>query len=105
MIHSFMQPSASKSARKTHSPACTRIPLLPFGLSAPAWARGDASSGASPPRDPADYVASLRALVARYGPAGSFWSENPSVPRRPLRTWQIWNEPQLRYQWADQDWQ
>ena len=47
----------------------------------------------------------MRALVARYGPVGSFWPENPGVPKRPLRTWQIWNEPQLRYQWSGRDWQ
>jgi hypothetical protein len=34
----------------------------------------------------------LRALVARYGPGGQFWKLHPELPRRPLRTWQIWNE-------------
>jgi hypothetical protein len=81
------------------------IDLLPIVIYAPPWAREDPSNGASPPRDAADYAAFLRALVTRYGPAGSFWIENPALPKRPLRTWQIWNEPQLRYQWADSDWQ
>jgi hypothetical protein len=81
------------------------IELLPIVIYAPAWARADASNGASPPRDPAAYAAYLRALVARYGPSGSFWSENPGIPKRPLRTWQVWNEPQLRYQWAAKDWE
>ncbi len=35
----------------------------------------------------------LRALVARYGPSGSFWDLHPELPRDPIRTWQIWNEP------------
>ena len=34
----------------------------------------------------------MRAAVVRYGPGGSFWSEHPNLPYRPIRTWQIWNE-------------
>ncbi len=33
------------------------------------------------------------AAVQRYGPRGSFWSEHPSVPERPITRWEIWNEP------------
>jgi hypothetical protein len=81
------------------------IEILPIVMYAPGWARQSADDAASPPRDNADYVAFLDALVARYGPTGSFWTEHSDVPKRPLRTWQIWNEPQLRYQWADKDWE
>ena len=35
--------------------------------------------------------------VQRYGPNGSFWAENPAVPKRPIRTWQIWNEENFKY--------
>ena len=37
----------------------------------------------------------LRDLVARYGPTGEFWrlKENEYIPYRPIRIWQIWNEP------------
>jgi hypothetical protein len=34
----------------------------------------------------------LRALVARYGPSGTFWTGHPELRREPIRTWQIWNE-------------
>jgi hypothetical protein len=34
----------------------------------------------------------LRALVGRYGPAGTFWELHPELPKDPIRTWQIWNE-------------
>ncbi len=34
----------------------------------------------------------LRALVERYGPAGTFWELHPELPNRPIRAWQIWNE-------------
>jgi hypothetical protein len=81
------------------------IEILPIVMYAPAWARQDPGNDASPPRSNDDYVAFLNALVARYGPSGTFWTEHPDVARRPLRTWQIWNEPQLPYQWADKNWQ
>jgi hypothetical protein len=32
------------------------------------------------------------AAVARYGPNGSFWAANPTIPYHPVRDWQIWNE-------------
>ncbi|HEX4730949.1 MAG TPA: hypothetical protein VH299_06745 [Solirubrobacterales bacterium] len=35
------------------------------------------------------------AVVARYGVGGAFWSENPSLPYDPVRTWEVWNEPNL----------
>ncbi|HEX2095839.1 MAG TPA: glycosyl hydrolase [Solirubrobacterales bacterium] len=35
--------------------------------------------------------------VARYGPEGAFWTANPAIPPRPIRTWQIWNEPNFKY--------
>lgn len=39
----------------------------------------------------------LRALVARYGTGGEYWSENPDAPEQPVLDWQIWNEPNIRY--------
>jgi hypothetical protein len=41
-------------------------------------------------------------LARRYGPDGSFWAEHPDVPRRPIRAWQLWNEPNLRGYWSRQ---
>ncbi len=34
----------------------------------------------------------LRVLIARYGPHGTFWALNPTVPYSPIRYWQLWNE-------------
>jgi hypothetical protein len=81
------------------------IQILPIIMYAPAWARRTSDDVASPPRSNDDYVAFLNALVARYGPSGSFWAEHSDLVKRPLRVWQIWNEPQLRYQWSDKDWE
>jgi hypothetical protein len=52
-----------------------------------------------PPRDPAQYAEFCRRLVLRYGPAGSFWIENPGLTPRPLTAVEIWNEPWLHNFW------
>jgi hypothetical protein len=72
----------------------------PVILRAPAWARVDPSNMSSPPKDPADFAAFLTQLVGRYGPTGTYWTENPSVPKSPQRVWQIWNEPNLDRYWS-----
>jgi hypothetical protein len=79
------------------------IRLLPVVIYAPRWARLFPDRDNSPPKDVRGYVAYLRALVGRYGPDGSFWAEHPDLTRSPLREWQVWNEPQLRFQWNGRD--
>jgi len=37
----------------------------------------------------------LRSAVDRYGPRGSFWRENPDLPRLAVRQWEIWNEENI----------
>jgi hypothetical protein len=76
------------------------IRLLPLVLRTPAWAASIPDELGSPPERFGDYTAYLRALVSRYGPEGSFWDENQKMPRRPLREWQIWNEPHLDVFWS-----
>lgn len=75
------------------------LELLPYVLRAPGWAQKYKASF-SPPKRNADYVRFLRALIHRYGPNGSFWKLHPELPLKPLRAWQIWNEPSKRYQWT-----
>jgi len=75
------------------------LPILfnppPFRSSAPAEPR----HGTYPPRRPAD-MGEFGALIARrYGPGGSFWREHPELPRLPVRSWQVWNEPNLPAYW------
>jgi hypothetical protein len=80
--------------------AARNIRLLPIVMATPAWAARDPSrGGASPPARNEDYTAYLAALLRRYGPQGTFWKERPDLPRRPLREWQIWNEPHLDVYW------
>jgi arabinogalactan endo-1,4-beta-galactosidase len=51
------------------------------------------------PRDNGLYGQYLTTLIQRYGPGGSFWAQHPELPRRPLRMWEIWNEPDILYYW------
>jgi hypothetical protein len=39
----------------------------------------------------------LRLAVLRYGPKGSFWRDHPELVKRPIRFWQIGNEPNFKY--------
>jgi hypothetical protein len=78
------------------------ITVLPVVFSTPRWARTDPDDPASPPRDPADYGRFLTALVDRYGPGGTLWAEHPEIRPRPIRAWQLWNEPNLRGYWSEQ---
>jgi hypothetical protein len=79
--------------------AIRNIDLLPVVFYTPRWARAFRSRFTSPPKERSDYVTYVAALVDRYGPNGTFWDENPDLPRRPLREWQIWNEPHLTSYW------
>lgn len=89
----------SRSDGDVRMAALHGVTLLPVVQYAPGWARAYPNRPTSPPRRESDYAAYLTALVARYGPNGSFWALNPSIPKRPVREWQIWNEPHLRTYW------
>jgi Glycosyl hydrolase catalytic core len=85
------------------------IEVLPFLNGAPAWAvpsvwvPGSGHTVKAPSHLPAAGSAAgawssfVKGAVVRYGPNGSFWAENPLVPKRPIRTWQVWNEPNFKY--------
>ncbi len=75
------------------------IQLLPVVRTTPAWAALNPYAVGSAPRNVSDYAVFLTALIGRYGPSGSYWTEHPEVPRLPVRTWQIWNEPHLNVWW------
>jgi hypothetical protein len=75
------------------------VALLPIVIYTPTWAARDASAVRSAPQHPSDYARFMRELVLRYGPSGSFWQERPDLPRRPIRDWQLWNEPHFDFYW------
>ena len=57
------------------------------------------TSATYPPRHYADLGTFGAAVVRRYGPNGSFWAQNPSVPKLPITSYQIWNEPNIPAYW------
>ena len=85
------------------------IELLPFLTGAPPWAvphvfvPGTGKTSKAPAHLPASGSAAgawanfVKGAVLRYGPNGTFWAENPIVPKRPIRAWQIWNEENFKY--------
>lgn len=77
------------------------IRALPYVFGTPSWvAKLDGrdcedACGTFAPRGTQALAAWRKFLAAaarRYGPDGSFWSENPTVPKLPIRIWQLWNE-------------
>lgn len=85
------------------------LEVLPFIYDAPTWAiprafvPGTHRSASAPIRLPVRGTAKsawagvLKGAIARYGPKGTFWAENPTLPKRPLRSWQVWNEENFKY--------
>lgn len=64
----------------------------PFIFGTPGWMD---SNPFAVPKSKAD-IRQMREfitdVVARYGSKGSFWAKNPSIPFKPVKTWQFLNE-------------
>jgi polysaccharide biosynthesis protein PslG len=77
--------------------------VLPVVLYSPTWA-SNCPSATTPrqcaPANNSDFGAFLVTLIGRYGPDGSFWRNNPTVPKLPVTAWQIWNEPNFPSFWG-----
>lgn len=80
------------------------ITVLPVLFNPPSFHSGrppgSTSKNTYPPRINASMAAFASAAVARFGPGGSLWRENRGVRARPIRAWQVWNEPSLRPYWG-----
>lgn len=77
------------------------IAVLPILMDTPSFRLPSRASGRGfhPPRRTSHFARFAIAAVKRYGPAGTLWSDNPRLARRPIRAWQIWNEPNLKPYW------
>jgi hypothetical protein len=86
------------------------VEVLPFLYGAPSWAvtravvPGSHGGYRAPKTLPvktaaqrAGWTAFAQGAAARYGPSGTFWTEHPALPARPIRTWQLWNEENFKY--------
>jgi polysaccharide biosynthesis protein PslG len=81
-----------------------RMHVLPILFSPPEFRssapRSGRRRGTYPPRNAAAMAKFAAVLARRYGPGGSFWRDRPRLPRVPIGSWQIWNEPNLPVYWA-----
>lgn len=77
--------------------AAAGVQVLPFVCGSPDWLAGDPSVPPLSGAGARDWAALLRQLVGRYGPHGSFWAGR--MVKRPIRRWQIWNEPNFQLFW------
>ena len=79
------------------------IELQPFIFGTPSWVAqgldnrscsGDACITFAPKSKAAlaAWQKFVSEAVARYGPGGTFFAENPAVPVVPIKDWQAWNE-------------
>jgi hypothetical protein len=78
------------------------VRILPVLFRAPTFfiARHPGPS-AYPPRSNAAMARFAQVLVRRYGSRGTLWTERRDVPKLPIRSWQIWNEPNLKVYWGN----
>ena len=52
-----------------------------------------------PPADEHEFASFAAAMVQRYGPNGTLWRDHPEIPYLPVHIWQVWNEPNISYNW------
>ena len=77
-------------------------PVIAYGTAWAASVVGPGGPWMSPPRDPADYAAFVEAFARRYGSQGTFWAARPDLPRLPVQSYEIWNEPNVEHFFPDQ---
>jgi hypothetical protein len=93
------QPDFSQLDELVGESAEAGLRLVPYIYGTPAWLEDEPSR--APIRNTHERKAWARfigELVDRYGPRGDFWEGQPV--RRPIRHWQIWNEPNFPLFWA-----
>jgi hypothetical protein len=68
--------------------------------SSPRWATPNWNIAPTSGRALSDYVEFVRQVVERYGTQGTFWAQNPLVPKVPIEYYDIWNEPYCNRFWG-----
>ena len=79
------------------------IRVLPILFNPPSFRSGAPSRGRRrgtyPPERYEDLGKFGAALARRYGPGGTLWSEREELRELPIRSWQVWNEPNIPAYW------
>lgn len=102
---SLVQPAANGAFnwvqvdQAVRAAARDRLEILPFIYESPAWVAGRGTAlPVKTERQRRAWTRFVRAIVGRYKPRGAFWRDLPAtVPRIPIRNWQIWNEENFFY--------
>ena len=85
------------------SAASANLSILPILFDPPAFRSARPAVGARrgtyPPANYTDFAFFAATLVRRYGPGGAFWQQHPELPQLPIRSWQVWNEPNIPVYW------
>lgn len=92
----FVAPDWSDFDRSVGLAAKYGMRVFPFVWGTPPWVAGQ--QHVEPVREVwagRAWGSFLRKAVARYGPYGAFWRENPELPAYPIRDWEIWNEENI----------
>ena len=95
-------PSVRISDQLITAAARERVELLPVLIRSRLRERSPRKQVAEPPEGPiqhAEWRRRVRFLAERYGPGGSFWRDRPRLPYRPVRSWEVWNEPNIPPYW------
>jgi hypothetical protein len=83
--------------------ARANLSVLPILYDPPAFRSARPTTGARrgtyPPANYSDFAYFAARLVRRYGPVGEFWQRHPELPQLPIRSWQVWNEPNIPANW------
>lgn len=79
------------------------IDVLPVLMAPPSFRSSRPPESKSramfPPKRISDYTRFVASAVRRYGFDGTFWDAHPGVPYQPIRSWQVWNEPNIPNFW------
>jgi hypothetical protein len=81
--------------------AVGNVNVLPVLVGSPAFAAEHPTYPPMTREGRRGYVRFVGEAVERYGRQGAFWRENPHLPYKPIKSWQVWNEPNLPAWWHE----
>lgn len=75
------------------------LDVLAMAGYSPSWASSCGGGDKCGPTNVSYYADFVKQVALRYGHNGSFWTDNPTIPKHPIAI-EIWNEPNISF-WAN----